>query len=551
MKNATSSQAGTAKTVLEVISVTIGSASPGTQFDSSASNFLQDVGFVGLREIRKKIYGRAPGGDVLFVLECEQQGSSRKFKIIRIRDSVRVELDSGHVIYTSEPVGGSKMISFAGAGYKMKDWEVSCQEASDDTKHLLASAQEGEGLLLFGSDAGIEQEKFEEPTQIEPPRVPHTVPRPPTAPRSQRLDTEPVRSKTPQAIPLRSIVPPSLIVPLASSAQAPPKPVEKVIPVPVPSVRLNGTNGNGDGKMVVRVDETVAFQPSVDDPKFKGQPRVYFNESRLKKLGESMRKHGQRQRVIVRPLVGVVGKKWEIIDGERRWRAAQIVGIEYLKAVMEEPESKQEQHLSSLILNFNKEGHTPWELSNALQEQVEAGMTIGDLADAIGKSRITVMNLLALQNIHSDLKPLLDPPTPEKERIPIMHGAYLSRIALDKQMEIWDEVKKQPTRTLMLEKIHELGKPHLIYKRARNRHTNPNQVSTRIKRRLERLRLTFKELEAFTPEEWSTYVNFKGVDEAILQLSQLTDAGKIVLELKQKLSRAKTGFINVTNGKNG
>jgi len=122
------------------------------------------------------------------------------------------------------------------------------------------------------------------------------------------------------------------------------------------------------------------------------QPRVSFDEGELMELTESIRQHGILQPIIVRP----VGDEYEIIAGERRWRAAQRAGLTAIPALVKESDDQESLEMS-LIENLQREDITPIEAAKAYQRLVrEFGMTQQEIAKRVGKSRPAIANTLRL-----------------------------------------------------------------------------------------------------------------------------------------------------------
>jgi ParB family transcriptional regulator, chromosome partitioning protein len=134
------------------------------------------------------------------------------------------------------------------------------------------------------------------------------------------------------------------------------------------------------------------------------QPRQYFDESALQELATSIRAHGIIQPLVVRRNA----KGYEIIAGERRWRAAQIAGLDAVPAIIQDlPE--QAMVAIALIENIQREDLNPLEEATALDRLLnEFELTHQEVADAIGKSRAAVTNLLRLLKLNPDVKRLLE-----------------------------------------------------------------------------------------------------------------------------------------------
>jgi ParB family chromosome partitioning protein len=134
------------------------------------------------------------------------------------------------------------------------------------------------------------------------------------------------------------------------------------------------------------------------------QPRKDMDPVRLTELADSIRAQGLLQPVVVRSLPG---QKYEIIAGERRWRAAQQAGLTEIPVVLREIGD----HLAlalALIENIQREDLNPLEEAEALQRLIdEFGLTHQQAAEAVGRSRVAVSNLLRLNDLHTEVKRLL------------------------------------------------------------------------------------------------------------------------------------------------
>lgn len=134
------------------------------------------------------------------------------------------------------------------------------------------------------------------------------------------------------------------------------------------------------------------------------QPRKDIDPARLQELADSISAQGIVQPVLARE----TGEgRYEIIAGERRWRAAQLAGLRELPVLVREV-SDQAAQAMALIENIQREDLNPLEEAEALKRLLdEYGMTHQQLADAVGKSRATITNLLRLNDLHPEAKSLL------------------------------------------------------------------------------------------------------------------------------------------------
>ncbi len=136
----------------------------------------------------------------------------------------------------------------------------------------------------------------------------------------------------------------------------------------------------------------------------KYQPRRDMDPQALDELAQSIRSQGLMQPVVVRPLGE---QQFEIIAGERRWRACQLAGLERIPALVREV-SDEAAIAMALIENIQREDLNPVEEAAALQRlQQEFHLTQQQVADAVGKSRVSVANLLRLMALPEEIKTLL------------------------------------------------------------------------------------------------------------------------------------------------
>lgn len=135
------------------------------------------------------------------------------------------------------------------------------------------------------------------------------------------------------------------------------------------------------------------------------QPRTGMDKARLEELAESIRSQGVVQPIVARPL----GEgRYEIIAGERRWRAAQLAGLHEIPAVVREIPD-QAAVAMALIENIQREDLNPLEEAGALRRLIdEFEMTHQQVATAVGRSRASVSNLLRLQELHPDVRALVE-----------------------------------------------------------------------------------------------------------------------------------------------
>lgn len=159
-----------------------------------------------------------------------------------------------------------------------------------------------------------------------------------------------------------------------------------------------------DDATVPRTNETIesisirAIQPN------RFQPRTVFEPEALEELVSSIRRQGVLQPIIVRPSEG---SAYELIAGERRWRAAGAAGLEEISAVVRDINDREAVALA-LVENLQREDLNPIDEARGLKRLVEEfELSHQEAGDAVGRSRVAVSNLLRLLDLHADVQSLV------------------------------------------------------------------------------------------------------------------------------------------------
>ena len=195
--------------------------------------------------------------------------------------------------------------------------------------------------------------------------------------------------------------------------------------------------GRGLDALLTRpVAESTAPMPGVDRSALRDiplerlqrgeyQPRVDMRQDSLEELARSIEAQGVVQPIVVRPL-GDDGResRYEIVAGERRWRAAQMAGLDVIPAVVRDVEDDAAIAMA-LIENIQREDLNPLEESRALSRLIdEFDLTHAEAAEAVGRSRAAVSNLLRLQDLSDKVAALL-----ESRQLEMGHARALLAIA--------------------------------------------------------------------------------------------------------------------------
>ncbi|HEY0268542.1 MAG TPA: ParB/RepB/Spo0J family partition protein [Methyloradius sp.] len=153
-----------------------------------------------------------------------------------------------------------------------------------------------------------------------------------------------------------------------------------------------GSVGDADALRMLKVDQ---LQPG------KYQPRSHMDQAALQTLADSIKSQGIMQPIITRK---IAGDRYEIIAGERRWRASQLAGLKEVPVIVRDIPDESALAMA-LIENIQRENLNPLEESTGIKRLIdEFGMTHETAAQAVGRSRSAVTNLLRLQNLHAQVQ---------------------------------------------------------------------------------------------------------------------------------------------------
>jgi len=162
------------------------------------------------------------------------------------------------------------------------------------------------------------------------------------------------------------------------------------------------------------------------------QPRRDMDPAALQELADSIRQQGVMQPVVVRP---IADGRYELIAGERRWRATQLAELDSIPAIIREVPDEAAIAMA-LIENIQRENLNPIEEAFALQRlQDEFGLTQAQVAEAVGKSRTTITNLLRLIGLTEDVRTML-----EHGDLEMGHGRAMLTLPPEQQMQVARQV---------------------------------------------------------------------------------------------------------------
>ncbi len=231
----------------------------------------------------------------------------------------------------------------------------------------------------------------------------------------------------------------------------------------------------------------------------KYQPRKKFNDNSLNDLATSIKEQGVFQPILVRKsLVG-----YEIISGERRFRASKLAGKKDIPAIIYNYEEEQMMEIA-LIENIQREDLTIIEEANSYAMLIDKlGLTQAKLAQKIGKSRSHITNILSLLKLPEDVIELLS-----KNKITMGHAKVL--VSLDDEMEIMTIVDEIQAQDLSVRETENLVKTLKEDK-------NPKLKQTTAKKKVKANQNN--KIEALISEKLETKVKVKGTEKGTIEIS--------------------------------
>lgn len=175
----------------------------------------------------------------------------------------------------------------------------------------------------------------------------------------------------------------------------------------------------------------------------KSQPREDFDDEKLGELADSIRENGVLQPILVRPLEN---GGYQIVAGERRWRASRLAGLTEVPVFIRELDDKQTMQIA-LIENIQRQDLSPLEESQAYQKLMDTyGMTQQEVAKAVGKSRSVIANSLRLQKLPSEVKGMLN-----DGKLTVGHAKILAGI--DNEEELLNAARECADRSMTVREL--------------------------------------------------------------------------------------------------
>ena len=183
------------------------------------------------------------------------------------------------------------------------------------------------------------------------------------------------------------------------------------------AIFAENTQESGSGAVMLRISE---LEPN------REQPRKDFDEKAMAELADSISQHGVLQPLLVRP---IFGGGYQIVAGERRWRAARMAGLSEVPAMVREMNDGEVMELA-LIENLQREDLTPLEEARGYQTLLEKyELTQEEVAKTVGKSRPAVANAMRLLGLPQEIQDMV-----ERGELSAGHGRALLAFADEELM---------------------------------------------------------------------------------------------------------------------
>lgn len=289
----------------------------------------------------------------------------------------------------------------------------------------------------------------------------------------------------------------------------------------------------------------ISLHPTFIRP-MPGQPREYFDEEGVARLGQSIREVGQVYPGIVRRIADVEGEaQYELVDGERRWRAISAIGGLSYRALLIEITNTAVPFLIASIANFHREQHAPLEVSRSLRYMYEdVGMPMPEIAKATGYHVLWIQKLLSLKNLCQDVRALMDPTLPKEKKLPVSAAMQIARMEPHLQLQIARRVlSKEITTNRLPQEVVRVSKKHKA--RIQVRRENPRSRWKRIASLSQQNLRIISDLHAKLAEaglaEVLRYRHENGISHCVEQLRKARELSQRCEEMLTRALRSERG----------
>ncbi len=246
------------------------------------------------------------------------------------------------------------------------------------------------------------------------------------------------------------------------------------------------------------------------------QPRRFFDESALEALANSIKSQGIIQPIVVRSVKG--DSRFEILAGERRWRASQLAGLERVPVIFKEM-SDQEALAVALIENIQREDLNPVETAIALKRLIEEfSLTHQEVGDVIGRSRSSITNTLRLLDLAPEVQVLLS-----EGKLDMGHARALLALPAKKQLAVAKQVVEHALTVRDTERLVKQQLAGNNVKDVKKTEKDPDLLS--LERNLSEILGAMTEIKA----------RKKGKGEVVIRYNSLDELDGILLKIKRSM----------------
>ena len=243
------------------------------------------------------------------------------------------------------------------------------------------------------------------------------------------------------------------------------------------------------------------------------QPRTQFDDEALAELAESIKQLGVIQPITVKKS----GEEYIIISGERRWRAAQMVGVEFLPAYIRDVDDEN-LHAMALVENIQRQDLNAIEIALGMQRLIEeCGLTQEAMADKVGKKRSTVSNYMRLLNLPDEVQLAL-----KEGLISMGHAKAIAGVAAEQQVAA---LKRCIKKSLSVRQMEEL---------ARKMATEPASATKTEEEYPESYSRLVEQLEPYFSQNISIKRGKNGGGKIVIEFSSDDEIDLIIERLRNK-----------------
>lgn len=224
----------------------------------------------------------------------------------------------------------------------------------------------------------------------------------------------------------------------------------------------NATKLDSTGAEMLKINE---IEPN------RNQPRKAFDDEALQQLADSIREHGVIQPILVRPIDGA----YQIVAGERRWRASRMAGLTEVPVIIRDYDDTKTMEIA-LIENLQRENLNPIEEALGYKELMDTyNMTQAEVSTSVGKSRSAVANTLRLLNLPKEVLELV-----QEGRLSSGHARAL--LGFENEDEIVELAKKASDSGMTVREVERLAKKAMNLTNSAAEKPSVNGNSTIMKR---------------------------------------------------------------------